>query len=162
MGSGSETQGCTSGFRVGIPESGIPESGSVIGADRNGLGPLVCCRKAGHKAKRRVEVQYSPTYAGARARRGGVTRQGVVLTDLQSLLNCQQTFISLSLPLVQWRTVFMYCQSGSCPSGSMDGLEPRLTTNAGIRPGRGPARHALLVTLLVTFIISCDIHDIID
>ncbi len=29
------------------------------------------------------------TYAGARAPRGGVTRQGVVLTDLQSLLDCQ-------------------------------------------------------------------------
>ena len=27
--------------------------------------------------------------AGARAPRGGVTRQGVVLTDLQSLLDCQ-------------------------------------------------------------------------
>jgi len=48
-----------SGDRFGTPKP--RESGSVIGADRNGLGPLVCCRKAGHKAKRRVEVQYSPT-----------------------------------------------------------------------------------------------------
>jgi hypothetical protein len=33
--------------------------------------------------------EYSPSYAGARAPRGGVTRQGVVLSDLQSLLDCQ-------------------------------------------------------------------------
>jgi hypothetical protein len=32
------------------------ERGSEIGADRDGLGPLVCCRKACHKAKRRVGV----------------------------------------------------------------------------------------------------------
>jgi hypothetical protein len=31
----------------------------------------------------------SPPYAGARAPRGGVTRQRVVLTDLQSLVDCQ-------------------------------------------------------------------------
>jgi hypothetical protein len=31
----------------------------------------------------------SPSYAGARALRGGVTRQGRVLDDLQSLLDCQ-------------------------------------------------------------------------
>ena len=40
-------------------------------------------------AKRRVGVQYSPSYAGARAPGGGVTRQGVVLADIQSLLDCQ-------------------------------------------------------------------------
>jgi hypothetical protein len=38
--------------------------------------------------------------AGARAPIGGVTRQGVVLTDLHSLLDCQQHFsLSLSLSL---------------------------------------------------------------
>jgi hypothetical protein len=36
--------------------------------------------------------------AGARAPRGGVTRQGVVLTDLQSLLDCRKN-LSLSLSL---------------------------------------------------------------
>jgi hypothetical protein len=30
---------------------------------------------------------YSPSYAGARALRGGVTRQGAVLTDLKSPLD---------------------------------------------------------------------------
>jgi hypothetical protein len=34
-------------------------------------------------------TSFSAPYAGARAPRGGVTRQGVVLTDLQSLLDCQ-------------------------------------------------------------------------
>ena len=36
---------------------------------------------------------------GARAPRGGVTRQGVVLTDLQSLLDCQYKLLSLALNL---------------------------------------------------------------
>ena len=37
--------------------------------------------------------------AGAREPRGGVTRQGIVLTDLQSLRDCQQNFsLSLSGP----------------------------------------------------------------
>ena len=36
----------------------------------------------------------SPAYAGARARRGGVTQQGVVLNDLQSRLDCQKTVFS--------------------------------------------------------------------
>ena len=47
--------------------------------------------KAGHMAKLRVGVEYSilAVNAGARAPRGGVTRQGVVLTDLQSLRDCQ-------------------------------------------------------------------------
>ena len=49
-------------------------------------------------AKRRGGVQDSPSCAGARAPRGAVTRQGVVLTDLQSLLDCQYNF-SLSLSL---------------------------------------------------------------
>jgi hypothetical protein len=54
--------------------------------------------KACHMAKQRVGVS---SYAGARAPlRGGVTRQGVVLTDLQSLHDCQSNFsLSLSLPL---------------------------------------------------------------
>jgi len=40
-------------------------------------------------SERRVGVQYSQSYAGPRAPRGGVTRQGVVLIDLQSLVDCQ-------------------------------------------------------------------------
>jgi len=58
--------------------------------------------KACHMAKRRVGVKYSPSYAGARAPRGSVTRQGVVLINLQSLLDCQKNFslsVSLSLSL---------------------------------------------------------------
>ncbi len=47
-------------------------------------------------AKQREGVEYSPSYAGALAPRGDVTRQDVELTDLQSLLDCQQNF-SLSL-----------------------------------------------------------------
>jgi hypothetical protein len=45
---------CTrgSGDRFGIPNP--RESGSVIGADRRRRGPLVCCRKACHTAKRRL------------------------------------------------------------------------------------------------------------
>jgi hypothetical protein len=39
-------------------------------------------------AKQRVGVEYSPSYAGARAPTPGVTR-GVLTTDLQSLLDCQ-------------------------------------------------------------------------
>ena len=39
-----------------------------------------------------LSLQYSPSYAGARAPRGGIAhgiaRQGVVLTDLQSLIDC--------------------------------------------------------------------------
>ena len=51
---------------------------------------LALSRQARHMAKRRVGVYQSPSYAGARAPRGGVTRQGVVvLTELQSLLDCQ-------------------------------------------------------------------------
>ena len=47
-----------------------------------------------------LRVSPSPSYAGARAPRGGVTRQGVVLTDLQSLLGCLKLLshtLSLSL-----------------------------------------------------------------
>ena len=40
--------------------------------------------KAGHKAKRREGVEYSPSMLEP-VRPGAVTRQGVVLTDLQSL-----------------------------------------------------------------------------
>jgi hypothetical protein len=56
---------------------------------------------AGHMAKRRVGVRrVLAVNAGNRAPRGGVTRQGVVLTDLQSLLDCQYNFsLSLSLSL---------------------------------------------------------------
>jgi len=64
---------------------------------------------AGHMAKRRVGVggphgltesggRVLAVNAGNRAPRGGVTRQGVVLTDLQSLLDCPQ-LLSLSLSL---------------------------------------------------------------
>ncbi len=52
------------------------ESGSVIGAD--GLGPLVCCRMACHKAIRRVGVWYSPAYAWPRAPSGGGWLRGIV------------------------------------------------------------------------------------
>ena len=45
------------------------------GGPEDGLVPLVCCRKACHKAKRRVGIQCSPPYAGARAPRGGVSRK---------------------------------------------------------------------------------------
>jgi hypothetical protein len=58
--------------------------------DRPTMVPRVPANtKACHMAKRRVGIWYSPSYAGALAPRGGVTRQGVVLTDLQSLLDCQ-------------------------------------------------------------------------
>ena len=73
---------CTrgSGKRFGIPKP--RESGSVIGADRRRSGPS-CVLPQG------VPQGQKESYAGARAPRGGVTRQGVVLTDLQSLLDCQ-------------------------------------------------------------------------
>ena len=44
-----------------------------------------------------------PSMLGARAPRGGVTRQGVVLTDLQLLCDCQYNFsvsLDVSPPLV--------------------------------------------------------------
>jgi hypothetical protein len=50
-------------------------------------------------AKRRVGVEYPAVNAGAHAPWGGVTRQGVVLTDLQSLRDCQYNFTFLSLSL---------------------------------------------------------------
>jgi hypothetical protein len=37
----------------------------------------------------RLGERYSLSYAGPLVRRGGVTRQGVVLTDLESLVDCQ-------------------------------------------------------------------------
>ncbi len=43
-----------------------------------------------------ASLSLSPLFAGARAPRGGVTRQGVALTDLESLLDCQSNS-SLSL-----------------------------------------------------------------
>jgi hypothetical protein len=43
-----------------------------------------------------------PSYAGARAPRGGITGQGVVLTDVQSFLDCQEN-ISLSLSAVNFQ-----------------------------------------------------------
>jgi hypothetical protein len=48
-------------------------SGSVIGTDR--WRSELPTRHAGHMAKRRMRVWYSPSCAGARAPRGGVTRQ---------------------------------------------------------------------------------------
>jgi hypothetical protein len=42
-----------------------------------------------HMAKRRVEGIVLAVICRARAPRCGVTRQGVVLTDLQSLVDCQ-------------------------------------------------------------------------
>jgi hypothetical protein len=79
---------CTrgSGKRFGIPKP--RESGSVIGADRRS-GPSCVLPQGVHSATRPIgewgynTPKYSPSYAGARAPRGGVTRQGVVLTDLQ-------------------------------------------------------------------------------
>jgi hypothetical protein len=63
----------------------------VIGTDRWRSEPpcVYPPAKAGHMAKWRVGVEYLPSDAGVQAPRGGVTRQGVVLTDLQSLPDCQ-------------------------------------------------------------------------
>jgi hypothetical protein len=63
-------------------------SGWVIGTDRRMSEPP-CARQEAPLAKRRVGLQYSLSYAGPRVPRGGVTRQGVVLTDFQSLVECQ-------------------------------------------------------------------------
>jgi hypothetical protein len=84
-----------------VPPRNLPQDGGTshgarrfqgaarsLGRTDGCLRPLVAA-KACHMAKRSVGVEYSPSYAGARAHRGGVTRQGVVLTDLQSLLDCQ-------------------------------------------------------------------------
>jgi hypothetical protein len=55
-----------------------------------------------------LSLSLSAVNAGARAPRGGVTRQGVVLTDLQLLRDCQYNFsVSLSLtpslpPSLSW------------------------------------------------------------
>ena len=55
--------------------------------------PLLNCPCFGHSLAPsrggRVTRPLSPSYAGARAPRGGVTRPGVVLTDLESPLDCQ-------------------------------------------------------------------------
>ena len=46
-------------------------------------------------------VWHKGFHSPSRAPRGGVTRQGVVLTDLQSLRDCEQNFsLSLSLSLL--------------------------------------------------------------
>jgi hypothetical protein len=55
----------------------------------DGLGPLVCCRQGVPQGQWESGGIVLAVHAGARAPRGGVTRQGVVLTDLQSLLDCQ-------------------------------------------------------------------------
>ena len=63
-----------------------------------GLSPLVSA-EACQMAKRRVRVQHSSSYAGARAPRGGVTRQGVVLQTFSHFLIVNKTSLSLSRSL---------------------------------------------------------------
>jgi len=76
-------------------------SGKVIGTDRRMSEPPCACQGVPHGQTESggiVLAAVLPSYAGARAPRGGVTRQGVVLADLQSLLDCQLN-VSLSRAL---------------------------------------------------------------
>jgi hypothetical protein len=68
----------------------------VIGTNRWRTEPP-CVRKGAPHDQTESGGIVLAVNARARAPRGGVTRQGVVLTDLQSLLDCQQIF-SLSPP----------------------------------------------------------------
>jgi hypothetical protein len=101
-----------------------------------------CCRRAPPRCTYRPSVTYSLSikllslaviYARARAPRGGVTRQGVVLTDLQSLLDCQQNF-SLSLHL----TLRVLCRALSSAAGA--GTEVKQERGSGKERGRRTGR----------------------
>jgi hypothetical protein len=63
--------------------------------------PLVCCRQ-GVPQGQTEGGGIVLAYAGARAPRGAVTRQGVVHTDLQSPLDCPKTSLCLSPPQRVW------------------------------------------------------------
>jgi hypothetical protein len=63
-----------------------------LGRTDGGLSPLLCLptRQGGpHGQTESGGRVLAVVNAGARAPRGGVTRQDVVLTDLQSLRDCQ-------------------------------------------------------------------------
>ena len=76
------------GDRFGIPKP--RESGSVIGADLRRSSPSCVLPQGVPQGQTEnggivlAVICWSPS-----APRGGVTRQGVVFTDLQSLLDCQ-------------------------------------------------------------------------
>ena len=65
---------------------------------------LILVEKGGPHGQTESGGRVLAVNAGARAPRGGVTRQGVVLTDLQSLCDCQLNF-SLSLSLSRARAL---------------------------------------------------------
>ena len=55
-----------------------------------------------------LSLSHCLSYAGARAPSGGVTRQGVVLTDLESLLDCQLN-VSLQKPTNKIQICILRC-----------------------------------------------------
>ena len=78
--------------------------------------------------------------AGARAPRGGVTRQGVVLTDLMSLLDCQQNF-SRSLLRHSSRPFSRRLPTGAARSGrvfyrNVFSQSPHRTCRLSVNPRR--------------------------
>ena len=51
-----EVQGVARGQEIGLGSRNLERAGRRLGRTEDGLGPLVCCRKACDKAKRRVGV----------------------------------------------------------------------------------------------------------
>jgi hypothetical protein len=74
----------------------------VIGTDRWRSEPPCVSAQTCHMAKRRVGVEYSPSYAGAHAPKGGVTRptgRCAFLPTFSHFLIVNKTSLSLSLSL---------------------------------------------------------------
>ena len=77
------------GGSVWDPDPSRERVGDWGGPD--GLGPLLCCRKACHKAKRRVGAGYSTRrhMLGHERPEAVSPARGVALADLQSSIDCQ-------------------------------------------------------------------------
>ncbi len=89
------------GFRFWTHVRTFVNNNSYARAENAGLSPLVFTHPpGGPHAQTESGGRVLAVNAGARAPRGGVTRKGVVLTDLQSPCDCQySSSLSLSLSL---------------------------------------------------------------
>jgi len=71
------------------PEPSRERVGDSVGRSGDGLGPRVCCRKACHKAKREEGCSTRRHMLGPERPEVVSPGRGVVLTDLQSSIDCQ-------------------------------------------------------------------------
>jgi hypothetical protein len=94
--------------RKGVPHGQSERGGNVSPPYARPLRPEAVLLDRASIIKKSLSLSHCLSYAGARAPSGGVTRQGVVLTDLESLLDCQLN-VSLQKPTNKIQICILRC-----------------------------------------------------